>query len=61
VSSFERNITTKYIQNIKNPPKSSSAFEILDFKMTLNYKRSLIDLWKGLEKNRKKKVFCFDR
>jgi len=57
VSSFEKNIAAKFSQNRKNSAKNSSAFEILDFKMTLNYKRSLIDLWKGLEKSRKKKVF----
>lgn len=59
VSSFEKTIWSKFLQNRKNPPKNSSSFEMLDFKITLKYKRNLVDFWKGLDKNKKKKVYKF--
>lgn len=59
VGSFEKAIWTKYLQNKKAPNKYSSAFEALDSKVTLSYKRSLIEFWAGLEKSKKKKVYRF--
>lgn len=59
VSSFEKAIWARYLQIKKNSPKKSLSFEALDFKMTLNYKRNLVEFWKGLDKSKKKKVNIF--
>ncbi len=56
VSNFEKTIWARYFQNRRNHPRSSSPYGILDFKFTLNYKKSLREFWKGLDKNKKKKV-----
>lgn len=53
VSSFEKQVWTEYLEN----KKGQASFQgTLDFKMIVNYRRNLIDFWKGLEKTKKKKI-----
>ncbi len=53
VSSFEKQVWTEYLENKKG---QASSLGTLDFKMIVNYRRNLVDFWKGLEKTKKKKV-----
>lgn len=53
MSSFEKQVWTEYLENKKG---QASSLGTLDFKMIVNYRRNLVDFWKGLEKTKKKKV-----
>ena len=56
VSNFEKAALDKYFESKKNTTKNTSLYEVLEFKVTLQYKKELIALWDYLDKSKKEKV-----
>jgi hypothetical protein len=55
VSSFEKTIWSKYYEE-KKSSSSDVLLQKLDSKISLEYKRNLVEFWKTVERGRKKKV-----